>query len=497
MSKEILLVVESVSNEKGVPPGVIFEAIEIALATATKKRYESEVDIRVAIDRSTGEYETFRRWTVVADEDFEFPGMHLTLDEGQEKDADIEIGGIWEEMVESVVFGRIAAQTAKQVIVQKVREAERLQMVEAYRDKLGELISGTVKKTTRDSIIIDLGNNAEAVMRKDQMLPRENFRIGTRVRALLNEISTEGRGPQLMLSRAAPAMLVELFRIEVPEISEEVIEIKGAARDPGLRAKIAVKTNDGRIDPVGACVGMRGARVQAVSGELGNERVDIVLWDENPVQYVVNAMQPAEVASIIVDEDSNSMDIAVAEDNLAQAIGRNGQNVRLASELTGWNLNVMTESDAAEKQQKEAGRVVQSFVDTLGVEQELAEKLVEEGFSSLEEIAYVPAEEILEVDGIDEDLANELQTQAKDKLLTQAIAQEEKLDGAKPAEDLLTMDGMNQHLAYELASRGVITMEDLAEQSVDELLDIEGVDEKQAGELIMTARKPWFEEAGN
>lgn len=497
MSKEILLVVESVSNEKGVPPEVIFEAIEIALATATKKRYDSEVDIRVAIDRKTGEYETFRRWTVVADEDFEFPGMHLTLDEGQEKDDSLEIGSTWEEQVESVAFGRIAAQTAKQVIVQKVREAERLQMVEMYRDKLGELISGTVKKSTRDSIIVDLGGNAEAVMRKDQMLPRENFRIGTRIRALLHEISTEGRGPQLMLSRACPEMLVELFRIEVPEISEEVIEIKGAARDPGLRAKIAVKTNDGRIDPVGACVGMRGARVQAVSGELGNERVDIVLWDENPVQYVINAMQPAEVASIVVDEDSASMDIAVAEDNLAQAIGRNGQNVRLASELTGWNLNVMTESDAAEKQQKESGRIVQRFVDLLGVDRALAELLVEEGFSTLEEIAYVPIDEMLAIEGMDNDVVDELRTRAEDKLLTEAIAQEEKINGIKPADDLLNMEGMSQQLAFELASRGVVTMEDLAEQSVDELLEIEGIDEQQAGELIMTARKPWFEEAGN
>lgn len=497
MSKEILLVVESVSNEKGVPPEVIFEAIEIALATATKKRYDSEVDIRVAIDRKTGEYETFRRWTVVADEDFEFPGMHLTLDKGQEKDDSLEIGSTWEEQVESVAFGRIAAQTAKQVIVQKVREAERLQMVEMYRDKLGELISGTVKKSTRDSIIVDLGGNAEAVMRKDQMLPRENFRIGTRIRALLHEISTEGRGPQLMLSRACPEMLVELFRIEVPEISEEVIEIKGAARDPGLRAKIAVKTNDGRIDPVGACVGMRGARVQAVSGELGNERVDIVLWDENPVQYVINAMQPAEVASIVVDEDSASMDIAVAEDNLAQAIGRNGQNVRLASELTGWNLNVMTESDAAEKQQKESGRIVQRFIDLLGVDRALAELLVEEGFSTLEEIAYVPIDEMLAIEGMDKDVVDELRTRAEDKLLTEAIAQEEKINGIKPADDLLNMEGMSQQLAFELASRGVVTMEDLAEQSVDELLEIEGIDEQQAGELIMTARKPWFEEAGN
>lgn len=497
MSKEILLVVESVSNEKGVSPEVIFEAMEIALATATKKRYETEVDIRVAIDRKTGEYDTFRRWTVVADEDFEFPGMHFTLDEGKEKDESLEIGGVWEEQVESVGFGRIAAQTAKQVIVQKVREAERAQMVDAYRDRLGELINGTVKKTTRDSIIIDLGNNAEAVLRKDQVLPRENFRVGAHVRALLHEISTEGRGPQLMMSRSAAQMLVELFRIEVPEIAEEVIEIKGAARDPGSRAKIAVKTNDGRIDPVGACVGMRGARVQAVSGELGNERIDIVLFDDNPVQYVINAMQPAEVASIIVDEDSKTMDIAVSEDNLAQAIGRGGQNVRLASELTGWNLNVMTESDAAAKQEQEADRTKQNFIDLLDIEDELAELLVAEGFTTMEELAYVPLEEMTAIEGIDEDIVEEIRKCAKDKLLTQAIAREEKLDGVQPAEDLLNMDGMDQDLAYELASRGVVTMEDLAEQSIDDLLDIEGMDEKRAGELIMTARAPWFEEAGN
>ena len=497
MSKEILLVVESVSNEKGVPPEVIFEALETALATATKKRYETEVDIRVAIDRTTGEYDTFRRWTVVADEDLELLGMQLTLDEAHENDESLEIEGIWEEQVESVGFGRIAAQTAKQVIVQKVREAERAQMVETYRDKMGELISGTVKKTTRDSIIVDLGNNAEAVLRKDQVLPRENFRVSAHVRALLKEVSTEGRGPQLMLSRTAPEMLVELFRIEVPEISEEVIEIKGAARDPGSRAKIAVKTNDGRIDPVGACVGMRGARVQAVSGELGNERVDIVLYDESPVQYVINAMQPAEVASIVVDEDKGTMDIAVSNDNLAQAIGRGGQNVRLASELTGWNLNVMTEEDAAAKQKQETGKVVQSFEDQLGVDKDLAELLVEEGFTSMEEIAYVPLDEMLAIEGFNDEIVEQLRTRAKDKLLTQAIAQEEKLDGVQPADDLLNMEGMDQPLAFELASRGVITMEDLAEQSIDDLLGIEGIDEVRAGELIMTARKPWFEEAGN
>ncbi|MCW7556124.1 transcription termination factor NusA [Endozoicomonas gorgoniicola] len=497
MSKEILLVVESVSNEKGVSPEVIFEAMEIALATATKKRYETEVDIRVAIDRKTGEYDTFRRWTIVADEDFEFPGMHFTLDEGKEKDESLEIDGVWEEQVESVGFGRIAAQTAKQVIVQKVREAERAQMVDAYRDRLGELINGTVKKTTRDSIIIDLGSNAEAVLRKDQILPRENFRVGVHVRALLHEISTEGRGPQLMMSRSVPQMLIELFRIEVPEIAEEVIEIKGAARDPGSRAKIAVKTNDGRIDPVGACVGMRGARVQAVSGELGNERIDIVLFDDNPVQYVINAMQPAEVASIIVDEESRTMDIAVSEDNLAQAIGRGGQNVRLASELTGWNLNVMTETDAAAKQEQEAGRIKQNFIDLLDIDEELAELLVTEGFTTMEELAYVPLEEMTAIEGLDEDIVEEVRKRAKDKLLTQAIAREEKLDGVQPAEDLLNMDGMEEDLAFELASRGVVTMEDLAEQSIDDLLDIEGMDEKRAGDLIMTARAPWFEEAGN
>lgn len=497
MSKEILLVVESVSNEKGVPPEVIFEALETALATATKKRYESEVDIRVAINRTTGDYETFRRWTIVADEDFEFAGMHMTLDEGKEEDESLEIGDVWEEVVESVGFGRIAAQAAKQVIVLKVREAERIQMVEQYRDKMGTLISGTVKKTTRDSIIVDLGNNAEAILKKDQILPRENFRMGSHVRALLKEAVVDARGPQLMLSRTDPAMLVELFRIEVPEVSEEVIEIKGAARDPGSRAKIAVKTNDGRIDPVGACVGMRGARVQAVSGELGGERVDIVLYDESPVQYVINAMQPAEVASIVVDEDKGTMDIAVSEDNLAQAIGRGGQNVRLASELTGWVLNVMTEKDAAAKQQNEADRVAQQFIDKLDVDADLAALLVAEGFTSLEEIAYVPEEEMLAIEGFDADIVQQLRTRAKDQLLTQAIAQEEMLGGVQPAEDLLIMEGMEQTLAYALAGRGVICMEDLAEQSIDDLLDIEGMTEEKAGELIMTARKPWFEEMGN
>ena len=495
MSKEILLVVESVSNEKGVPPDVIFEAIETALATATKKRYETEVDIRVAIDRATGDYDTFRRWTIVADEDFEIPGAHFTLDEGKEKDESLEIGDVWEEPVESIAFGRIAAQTAKQVIVQKVREAERRQMVDSYRDKLGELINGTIKKVNRDTLIVDLGNNAEAVLRKDQIIPRETFRMSTHVRALLHSVSEENRGPQLMMSRTCPEMLIELFRIEVPEIAEEVIEIKAAARDPGSRAKIAVKTNDGRIDPVGACVGMRGSRVQAVSNELGNERVDIVLWDDNPVQFVINAMQPAEVASIIVDEDNHTMDLAVAEDNLAQAIGRGGQNVRLAGELTGWNLNVMTEEDAEAKQLQEADKQAQVFVDHLDVDIDLARTLVGEGFTTLEEVAYVPVEEMIGIDGFDDEVVNELRQRAKDRLLTQAIAKEERLEGAQPAEDLLGLEGLSEELAYELAAKGVKTLEDLAEQATDDLEDIEGLNAESAAELIMKARNIcWFGE---
>ena len=493
MSKEVLLVVESVSNEKGVPPGVIFEALELALATATKKRYEDEVDVRVSINRHTGDYDTFRRWTVVADEDFDDPDIQLTLDQAQERDAALTIGDVTEEKIESVEFGRIAAQIAKQVIVQKVREAERAQVVDAYRDRLGDIISGTVKKVTRDSVIVDLGNNAEAVLPREEMIPRETFRSGTRIRALLKDIRTENRGPQLVLSRACPEMIIELFRIEVPEIAEELIEVMGAARDPGSRAKIAVRSKDKRIDPQGACIGMRGSRVQAVSGELCGERVDIVLWDDNLAQFVINAMAPAEIASIILDEDTQTIDLAVAEDNLAQAIGRSGQNVRLASQLTGWTLNVMTEDDIRAKQEAETGDILRNFVDELDVDEEVAQMLVEEGFTTLEEVAYVPMEELLEIDGFDEDIVNELRARAKDRLLTKAIANEEKLEDAQPADDLLNMDGMDRALAFQLAASGILTMEDLAEQSVDDLLDIDGIDEERAAALIMAARAPWFE----
>ena len=495
MSKEILLVAEAVSNEKGVSREIIFQAIESALAAAAKKRYEDEeAVIRVDIDRKTGDYETFRSWLVVSNDVVPGLGDELTLQEAHEIDTNLQPGDTYEIQVENPDFGRIAAQAAKQIIVQKVREAERAQVVEQYEHRVGELIGGTVKKVTRDNVIVDLGNNAEALMPKDQLIGREIMRMGDRIRAILFDIRPENRGPQLMLSRTVPAMLIELFRIEVPEISEEVIEIKGAARDPCSRAKIAVKSNDKRIDPVGACVGMRGARVQAVTNELGgNERIDIVLWDDNPAQLVINAMAPAEVASIVVDEEANSMDVAVAEDNLAQAIGRGGQNVRLASELTGWEINVMTEEDAIEKQNEEASGFIEGFVNSLDIDEDFAILLVEEGFTTLEEIAYVPMEEMLQIDGLDEDVVTELRNRAKDVLLTQAIASEEVLESAQPAEDLLNMEGMEKHLALVLASKGICTMEDLAEQAIDDLLDVEGMTEEKAGELIMTARKPWFE----
>ncbi|MGI1680027.1 MAG: transcription termination factor NusA [Cellvibrionaceae bacterium] len=494
MNKEILLVADAVSHEKGVDRELIFEAIELALATATKKRYDEDSEIRVVIDRETGDYETFRSWLVRDDDTMAALGTELTLEEAHEKDESLVADDVFEEQVENVGFGRIAAQTAKQVIVQKVREAERAQIVEEYEGRMGELIGGTVKKVTRDNIIVDLGNNAEGLLPRDQLVGREIFRMGDRIRAILLEVRTEVRGPQLYLSRSCPQMLVELFKIEVPEIAEEIIELKAAARDPGLRAKIAVTTNDGRIDPVGACVGMRGSRVQAVSNELGNERIDIILWDDNPAQFVISAMAPAEIESIVVDEDTNTMDVAVGEDNLAMAIGRAGQNVRLASELTGWNINVMSVEEWESKQQEETGSTVETFMSALDIDEDVAAVLVEEGFTTLEEVAYVPLEEMLSIEGFDEEISEELRARAKDALLTQALASEEKLD-REPAEDLLTMEGMDKQTAFKLASVGIVTMEDLAEQSVDELLDVDGMDEERASSLILTARAPWFAEA--
>ncbi|GAA6172845.1 transcription termination factor NusA [Colwellia sp. KU-HH00111] len=497
MSKEILLVVDAVSNEKALPRESIFEAMETALETATKKKYEGDIAVRVCIDRISGEFDTFRRWLVVeeSNENMENPYAEITLAAAQYDDPELNAGDYVEEQIESVKFDRVTTQTAKQVIVQKIREAERALVVEAYQEQVGELVTGVVKKSSRESVILDLGNNAEAIIYRDDMLPRESFRPGDRVRGLLYEIKPEARGAQLFVSRTKPEMLIELFRVEVPEIGEEMLEIKGAARDPGSRAKIAVKSNDKRIDPVGACVGMRGSRVQAVSTELGGERVDIVLYDDNVAQYVINAMSPAEVASIIVDEDKGTMDIAVEESNLAMAIGRSGQNIRLASQLTGWELNVMTVADMKEKHQAENDKILNLFIEKLDLDEDFATLLSDEGFTSLEEIAYVPVAEMLEIDGLTEEIIEELRERAKEALTTQALASEETLEGAEPAADLLALEGLERHLAFVLASRGICTLEDLAEQGIDEISDIEELTETKAGELIMAARNIcWFNE---
>ncbi len=491
MNKEILAVVEAVSNEKAVPREKIFEALETALATATKKKYEQEIEVRVSIDRKSGDFDTFRRWLIV--DEVTQPTREITLDAAQFDDPTTQLGGYIEDEIESVVFDRITTQTAKQVIVQKVREAERAMVVDQFRSHEGEIVTGVVKKVNRDSISLDLGSNAEAVIGREDMLPRENFRPGDRIRGVLYSVRPEARGAQLFVSRSRPKMLIELFRIEVPEIGEEVIEIKAAARDPGSRAKIAVKTNDKRIDPVGACVGMRGARVQAVSSELCGERIDIVLWDDNPAQFVINAMAPADVASIVVDEDKHTMDIAVEAGNLAQAIGRNGQNVRLASQLSGWELNVMTVEDLQATHQAEAHAAIDIFTRNLDIDEEFATVLVEEGFSSLEELAYVPINELLKIEGLDEETVEALRDRAKNALTTLALAQEENRCAGVPAEDLLALPELERDIAFKLAARGVCTLEDLAEQGVDDLSDIAGLSSEKAGELIMAARNIcWF-----
>jgi len=524
MTKEILAVVDVVSNEKGVAKEIIFEALEAALASATRKRHPDEVDVRVAIDRETGEYDTFRRWEVVDDDAIvlsadELPEPVIDADsetggEGEEEEAEgprvfspkteillseatklkpeITSGDYIEEPIDSVDFGRIAAQTAKQVIVQKVREAERAQVVEAYQDREGELVMGVVKRVDRGNVIIDLGGNAEAMISRDELIPRELVRPGDRLRGYLREVRSEMRGPQLFVSRTAPELMIQLFTLEVPEIGEGLIEIMGCARDPGSRAKIGVRSMVPRIDPVGACVGMRGSRVQAVSNELAGERVDIILWDEDPAKYVINAMSPAEAVSIVVDEDSQSMDVAVQEEQLSQAIGRGGQNVRLASQLTGWELNVMTELQAQEKSEAETERVLKIFMEKLAVDEEVAMILMQEGFSGIDEVAYVPEAEMLGIEEFDADMVSELQSRARDALLAREIASEEGITDAPPAEDLLALEGMDSELAATLARRGVITREDLADQSVGDVLDITDIGEERAGVLIMKAREIWF-----
>ncbi len=493
-NKEILLVADTVSNEKGVEREIIFQAIEAALATATRKKHQKEIGVRVDIDRKTGHYDTYRTWEVVEpgeDGTLEEPLRQITLEAARLDNPDIQPGDLIEEQIESVEFGRIAAQTAKQVIVQKVREAERQKVIEAYQDREGTLVMGQVKRVERGNVYVDLGENAEGFIPREEMIPCEAVRPGDRIRGYLYKIASELRGPQLFISRTAPEFLIELFKLEVPEVGQDLIEIISAARDPGMRAKIAVKSNDPRMDPVGACVGMRGSRVQSVSNELAGERVDIILWDENLAQFVVNAMSPAEVTSIVIDEDRHAMDIAVPSDKLSQAIGRGGQNIKLASQLTGWTLNVMDEEEAESKSEEEVNKLAKVFMDQLDVDEEVAVILVQEGLSSVDEIAYVPAAELLEIEEFDEEMVEELRGRARDALLTMAIATEET---SEPQDDLLNMEGMSDEIAHTLAANGVTSMEELAEQAVDEISELDGLNEELAAQLIMKAREPWFAE---
>ena len=486
MQKEILLVAEAVSGEKGLPQEAIFQAIEQALATATKKRYAENSNIEVIIDPKTGDYETFRIWEVVSEEELEDEGTQVL----QSTETD-EPGSFVREKVENIEFGRIAAQAAKQVIVQKVREAERAQVVEKYRSVLGELVNGTVKKVTREFLIIDLGEGAEAILSRNELIPGEVFRIGDRLRAVLQEEERENRGPQLALSRRCPEMVGELFKLEVPEISEQVIEIKAIARDPGSRTKIAVKTNDNRIDPVGACVGMRGSRVQAVSNELGNERLDIVIWDDDPAQLLINSMGPVEITSIVLDEAKGSMDVAVTQDTLTQAIGKSGQNVRLSRQITGWNLNVLDQETADEQTQEKSASISSILVEKLDVDEDLANTLISNGFDSLESISSSSIEDLSVIDGFDEDISNLLINRAKEVLLTMAM--EVSTDDGESG-DLMSVEGMEMTLALELTQKGINDREDLAEQSIEELISLIDISEEDAGDLIMRARAHWFED---
>jgi len=487
MSREILLLVDALAHEKNVDRNVIFTALELALASATQKKYDAGVDIRVEIDKENGEYQSFQCWTIISEELIENPHAEIALtDERAQGKLENEL---IKEPIDSVEFGRIGAQAAKQVILQKVREAEREQILNDFLARDEKLVSGQIRRMERGNAIIEIGR-LDAVLPREQMIPKENLRVGDRIRAILLKIDDTTRGPQLILSRTDPEFLKRLFELEVPEIEEGLLEIMSASRDPGLRSKIAVKANDQRLDPVGTCVGMRGSRVQAVTGELAGERVDIVLWSIEPAQFVINAMAPAEVTSIIVDEDKHSMDLAVSEEQLAQAIGRGGQNIRLASELTGWELNILTEEESDQKTKDEYASASKLFIEKLDVDEDVADILVQEGFSTIEEVAYVPIEEMVQIAAFDEGTVTELRSRATAAILTDAIAKEEKV--AEPAEDLLSMDGMDVDMAKLLASKGIISMEDLAELAADELLDLVKVDEEKAKHLIMTARAPWF-----
>lgn len=495
-NKEIIEVVEVVSNEKELEPEVMFQAIELALAAARKKLESENWLVRVDIDRKTGEYDSYRQWLVVEDDDFdeELAEQQIRLSSAREKDASVAVDDYCEELLDKRDYGRISSQIAKQVILQKVREAERQKIVEAFEPLVGTSVNGLVKRLEKGNVIVELGNGATGFLAKSEMIPRENFRVGDRIRCLLSGINPVGKGPQLLLSRTEPELLVELFKREVPEAADGLIEIIGAARDPGVRAKVSVRSNDHRVDPIGACVGMHGTRVQSVSNELGGERIDIILTDDNPAQFVINALSPARVSSIVVDETKHSMDIAVDEEVLSQAIGRGGENVRLASQLTGWELNIMTEQEAIDKNQEEIEGLLALFVERLGVDEDVAIVLVEEGFSTIEEIAFVPKSEMLEIEEFDEELVDELRARAHDVLITNEISAEERIESAEPSQELLEMEGMDKRLAYLLASHQIVTLDDLAELAIDELLEIDDLGEQKAGDLIMTARASWFED---
>lgn len=491
MSREVLLLVDALAREKNVDKEIVFGALEAALASATKKRFgDEEANVRVSIDRNTGEYESFRCWEVMDDENFETPELHIKLDEARKIDPKFEMGEFVEEPLESIDFGRIGAQAAKQVIFQKIRDAEREQILADFMSRNEHLITGTIKRIERGNAIVEFGK-IEAMLPRDQMIPKENLRVGDRVRAFLLRVDRTVRGPQIILSRITPQFLIKLFELEVPEIEEGLLEIVSAARDPGSRAKIAVRTHDQRIDPIGTCVGMRGSRVQGVTNELAGERVDIVLWSEDPATNVINALAPAEVTSIVVDEDRHSMDVIVEEDNLAQAIGRGGQNVRLASELTGWEINLMTVEESSQKNEIEFSKIRDLFMSKLDVDEEVADILVREGFNTLEEVAYVPLEEMLEIESLDEATVNELRSRARNALLNAAIVNEEKVEHS--IEDLLRLQEIDEDTARMLAGKGVGTQEQLADLDAEELMEITGMDEERANQLIMAARAPWFE----
>ncbi|MBW7900016.1 MAG: transcription termination/antitermination protein NusA [Rhodocyclaceae bacterium] len=490
MSREILLLVDALAREKNVPKDIVFGALELALASATKKRIHDEADVRVAIDRETGDFDSFRRWAVVADDDFENEHLQVPISAALVEDPEFQVGDFIEEPLEPIDFGRIGAQAAKQVILQKIRDAEREQILNDFLERGEHIVSGTIKRMERGNAIIESGK-VEAVLPRDQTIPKENVRIGDRVKAYLLKIDRQARGPQLILSRTAPEFIMKLFELEVPEIDDGLMEIKAAARDPGMRAKIAVKSNDQRIDPIGTCVGLRGTRVQAVTNELAGERVDIVLWSADPAQFVVGALAPAEVSSIVVDEEKHSMDVVVDEDNLAIAIGRGGQNVRLASELTGWTINLMTEEESQKKSEAETAAIRVLFMEKLDVDEEVADILIEEGFSTLEEVAYVPLHEMLEIEAFDEATVQELRDRARNVLLTEAIATEEQLEGVEEA--MINLDGMDKALAARLAGSGIKTRDDLGDLAVDELTEMTGIDADRATQLITNARAHWFE----